>query len=81
MAKVIRKMDFHAQQYVIAGFLALAAMIAYVFCPQSRAEGLLMLATMLVGFVVGKFSYGFGTRTHTNGGTDDGNKDVQHVQD
>ena len=56
------KLDFHSVQYYVAGALALTAMIGYALCPTDRSVGFLALATTLVGFVVGKFTNGFGGR-------------------
>jgi hypothetical protein len=56
------KPDFHAVQYYIAGLLALTGVVAYCFAPESRAQGLLSITLTLVGFLVGKFSNGFGSK-------------------
>lgn len=59
------RLDFHSVQYIIAGTLAGISMLGYALCPADRSVGFLALATTLVGFVVGKFSNGFGSRgTH-----------------
>ncbi len=54
---------FHVVQFVIAGVLAMTATLGYIWCPRDRAEGLLILATTLIGFIVGKFSNGYGRKT------------------
>ena len=51
---------FHTIQFIMAGVLALTGMLGYIWCPSDRAEGLLILVTTLVGFLVGKFSNGYG---------------------
>ncbi len=50
---------FHQMQYLMAGVLAVICMFAYLFAPVTKSETLASLLSILVGFIVGKFSNGF----------------------
>lgn len=50
---------FHQIQYEIAGALACACMVGYIFAPAAKSETLASTLAILVGFLIGKFSNGY----------------------
>jgi len=56
------RLSFHSIQYVTAGLLTALAMLGYSLCPEDRAEGFLTIVTLFAGFMVGKFTNGFGSK-------------------
>ena len=57
---------FHTLQMKYAAALALFCIGLYFVAPPSKSELLAGLSTMLIGFMVGKFSNGFKGRNRSN---------------